>query len=136
MDVTPSQQHQSHELPPNNPPKNPSLLPAFVALSFFAVIRLFICSSFGFIRKFTAFLLPPAPLRMTSFSWSGAPRSVATDTPVALTFALLTEPRLELVVARRRSEGPLKANESEEPALDVKKAIFDVADEEEEDEDA
>jgi hypothetical protein len=55
---------------------------------------------------------------------------------VALTFALLTEPRLELVVARCRSDGTLKANESEEPALDVKKAIFDVADEAEEDEDA
>jgi hypothetical protein len=63
------QETKSHSqaLPLNNPPKN-LFPPALAVLPFFAVTRLFICSSFGFTRKLTAFLLPPAPFLMTSFS--------------------------------------------------------------------
>ena len=87
-------------------------------------------------RKLTAFLLPPAPFLIACFSWSGAPRSGATETPVALTLALLVEPKLEFVVAWRRRDEALKADGSAEPVVDVKKAIFDVADADDEEEDA
>lgn len=46
----------------------------------------------------------------SSSSRSDVPRSIATETPVALTFVLLTNPKLEFVIERRSSDGTLKAN--------------------------